>query len=99
MMSGSPRQADMIVRTWQVRSCHERKSHHLRSAWAPQLGGGLLDGAGLAHMCSKQLTKVFGIARKHAPLVPNHSPRIFDRFALVRDADNVQPVAISSYGG
>ena len=49
-------------------------------------------------MCSKQLTKVFGIARKHAPLVPNYRPRIFDRFALVRDADNVQPVAMSSHG-
>ena len=52
----------------------------------------------LAHVCSKQLTEVFGIARKHAPLVPNDGPRILDRFALVRDADNVQPVAMSSDG-
>ena len=98
MMSGPSRQADMLCGLG--RSVHAMSGSHTicvprgrRNRWE-----GCLIELDFAHMCSKQLTKVLGIARKHAPLVPNHGPRIFDRFALVRDADNVQPVAMSSYG-
>src|SRR5579864_2358478 len=50
------------------------------------------------HMCCKQLAKVFGIARKHTPLVPYNGQRIPNWLPPVAHTNHTQGVTIDSYG-